>query len=152
MQGVAAALQQHYQEILREERLVWLIPADLPAVLADQKALHSVLFHLLDNALKYAPQGEIEITAFAQPESVCVQVRDHGAGIPASAQPFLFERFYRARMTDAQTIYGHGLGLYLVRRFVEAMNGSVSAANHPEGGACFQFTLPRESNEATSNE
>jgi signal transduction histidine kinase len=124
------------------EQLSWKIPTSLPPLLADENALVSVLFHLVDNAIKYAPEGEIEISAGQVDDKVWISVSDHGPGIAQEAQPLLFERFYRFNASDAQAVYGHGLGLYIVRRLMDGMNGQVTAANQPEGGAVFTLTLP----------
>ncbi len=118
-------------------RIRWQAPPNLPYLLADEHALTSVLFHLLDNALKYAPEGEITISAAPVDSQVCVRVMDSGPGVPPDAIPLLFDRFYRLNSEDSQTVYGHGLGLYIVRRLVEAMGGSIEVSNRPEGGACF---------------
>jgi len=71
-----------------------------------------------------------------------ITVEDEGPGIPSDALPMLFEQFFRAQPADSQSVYGHGLGLYLVRRMMEGMQGEVSAANRPEGGARFTCRLP----------
>ena len=71
-----------------------------------------------------------------------IQVSDRGPGIPAEALPLIFERFYRLNNLDLQTVYGHGLELYIVRRLADAMHGEVQAANRPGGGACFTLWLP----------
>jgi PAS domain S-box-containing protein len=142
LQVTINALQTFYQQVQGSERIRWEIPSNLPPILADQKALHSVLFHLLDNALKYAPEGDIVITAAVKENMLQIQVLDSGPGIPDEALSFLFERFFRAHQADSQTAYGHGLGLYLVRRFVEAMQGWVSVENRSEVGVCFSVYLP----------
>ncbi|HPH95557.1 MAG TPA: ATP-binding protein [Anaerolineaceae bacterium] len=122
------------------ERVGWDIPANLPAVLADPRAMTSIFFHLIDNALKYAPEGAITIQARAADGTMEIKVMDQGPGLAPEALPMLFEKFYRSQ-GDSQLVYGHGLGLYIVRRFIEAMNGDISAENRPEGGACFTFHL-----------
>lgn len=139
---IFTALQNQIAHLPDAERVRWLLPQDCPAVLADEQALTSVLFHLLDNAFKYAPQGEIEVSAGAENGRLWLKVRDHGAGLPPDALPHLFEQFYRHDSQDNRTIYGHGLGLYIVRRLIEAMQGEVAAENHPQGGACFTCWLP----------
>ncbi|MAT44159.1 MAG: hypothetical protein CL609_17645 [Anaerolineaceae bacterium] len=139
---VVYSLRQHYQHSQQAERIIWDVSVDTPPILADEKALHSILFHILDNALKYAPAGEITLSAVPEANQLLISVSDHGPGIPQEALPFLFDRFYRVNMADAQTIYGHGLGLYMVRRFTEAMHGSVSVKNNPQGGAEFMIRLP----------
>lgn len=123
------------------ERLRWQAPPDLPALLGDKQALTSVLFHLIDNAMKYAPQGEITVAATADNESVCIRVSDHGPGISPAELPLLFDRFYRSDNADSHTVYGHGLGLYIVQRMVTAMGGQINAANNPTGGAVFTCWL-----------
>ncbi len=135
-------LQNYYQNSPEYERMLWDIPETLPPIMADHKALHSILFHILDNAVKYAPQGTITLSAQPQQDFVNITITDQGKGIPEEALPLLFERFYRASMDDAQTVYGHGLGLYLVRRFTEAMQGEVHVQNTPQGGAQFTIRLP----------
>ncbi len=136
------SLQQYFDQTPGGERIQWEIGEYTPIVLADQKALHSVLFHLLDNAMKYANDGAIIVSGMVMDEHVRIQVEDRGPGIDVEVLPFIFERFYRANMTDAQTVYGHGLGLYMVKRFVEAMNGTVEAENTLPHGALFRVSLP----------
>ncbi|MFZ6018837.1 MAG: ATP-binding protein, partial [Chloroflexota bacterium] len=139
---IYTALQNQIAHLPDAGRVRWLLPPGSPAVLADEQALTSILFHLLDNAFKYAPEGEIEVSAGVDGARLWLQVRDHGAGLPGDALPHLFEQFYRHDSQDNRTIYGHGLGLYIVRRLVEAMQGEVRAENHPQGGACFTCWLP----------
>ncbi|WP_299029855.1 ATP-binding protein [uncultured Thermanaerothrix sp.] len=142
LQGVVQRLQRQLAHHPQVQRLVWQIPLNLPPVLADEQALGSILFHLIDNALKYAPQGEVRVEAQAQSGQMCLQVLDEGPGLAEDTLSLLFQPFYRAAASDAQETYGHGLGLYIVRRLVEAMGGQVQASNRPQGGACFRCTLP----------
>lgn len=142
LEGVVHRLQRQMAHHPQVKRLVWQIAPNLPPVLADEQALSSILFHLIDNALKYAPQGEVRVEARVQEGQLHLQVLDEGPGLPEEALPLLFQPFYRASANDAQETYGHGLGLYIVRRLVEAMGGQVQASNRPQGGACFQCTLP----------
>ncbi len=138
---VAAAVQRQFGPLASAGRLHWKIPTDLPFVLADEHALPSVFFHLIDNALKYAPEGEIEVSAFPAGELVVAEIDDEGPGIPPDALSLVFDRFYRLHNGDAQTVYGHGLGLYIVRRLLQAMGGDIRAENRPFGGARFTFWL-----------
>lgn len=136
------SLQQYFSQAPSGERIIWQITEPAPIILADEKALHSVIFHLLDNALKYAPEGNITISDILEEDLVCIQVRDEGPGIAEETLPLLFQRFYRGNMADSQTVYGHGLGLYMVKRFVEAMNGTVNAENISPHGTVFMVNLP----------
>ena len=141
LQSVLPILKQLLTYLPGVERIVWNVPEHLPYVLADDQALTSVIFHLIDNAIKYAPEGKIEVSVAVEQDKLWVQVRDEGQGIDPEALPHLFQRFYRAS-SDSQLVYGHGLGLYIVKRMLEAMNGEIEAYNNLEGGACFKFWLP----------
>lgn len=115
----------------------------LPLVYADRDRTAEILANLLDNADKYSPRGEeVEVDIDADQENVLVSVRDHGSGISPENLPRLFEKFYRTDGSDSQTAYGYGLGLYVCRLLVEALDGHIWATNHPQGGAVFAFTLP----------
>jgi PAS domain S-box-containing protein len=133
-------------------RLHFDLPSDLPPVLADERGLTSVFFHLLDNALKYAPEGAVEVTAWAEASQVYVAVTDHGPGISPKAAGLIFEKFQRLNSGDAQAVYGHGLGLYMVRRLLQAMAGDVRCEPAPGGGARFIFWLPAAASEAAAGE
>jgi PAS domain S-box-containing protein len=139
---IVTSLQNQMRHLPGSERVHWQIPAEIPFVLADEQALTSVLFHLLDNALKYAPEGEIVVSAGLRSTRAWVQVADEGPGIPPEALPHLFSRFFRSRASDSQTVYGHGLGLYIVSRLIQAMNGEIQVTNRPLAGACFTCWLP----------
>jgi two-component system sensor histidine kinase KdpD len=111
--------------------------------MADERALTSVLFHVLDNARKYAPLGEITIEAEAAEGRVHVSVSDTGPGIPAEERDRVFEIFHRLDSSDAREVYGHGLGLHLSRQLLLAMNGGIRAEEAEEGGARITFWLPQ---------
>ncbi|MFP3855158.1 MAG: ATP-binding protein [Anaerolineales bacterium] len=117
------------------------IPDELPPVYADEQALSSVLFHLFDNALKYAPTGPVMVEAEQKDSRVVVAVVDHGPGIPQKERQAVFERFHRLDSRDSREIYGHGLGLYLSRQLLHAMHGDIEIGEH-ESGARVKFWLP----------
>jgi signal transduction histidine kinase len=75
-------------------------------------------------------------------ERVLVSVKDQGKGIPAEAQTRIFERFYRVDGGDAQVVYGHGLGLYITKILVNAMEGDIWVESEPGQGSQFTFNLP----------
>ncbi len=131
------------------ERVTWNLPPDLPMFIADSQALFSVLFHLLDNAIKYAPEGPIQVNAGHAGIRGWIEVTDEGGGIPEADIPLIFTRFFRSHSSDVQTVYGHGLGLYIVQRLLEAMDGKIEVANRPTKGACFTCWLPIESDAHT---
>jgi len=152
LKDVVRAIQRQMTHLSGVERIRWNLDEPLPEFLADERALTSVLFHLLDNALKYAPEGEIVVSAGVQDSRGWIRVADRGKGIPEEDLQLLFTRFFRSRPSDSQTIYGHGLGLYIVNRLLEAMNGKITVENHPEGGAWFTCWLPLVAEEDAGEE
>jgi len=119
------------------------LPRDLPLLKLDAVMIGQVLVNLLENALKYTPQGTpLEISAEVASAEVTVAVADRGPGIPAGLEERLFDKFYRAAPEGAQS--GVGLGLTICRAVVEAHGGRIWAGNRPGGGAVFRFTLLRD--------
>ncbi len=121
-----------------------LLTPETPLVLADSDKLTQVLLNLLDNALRYTPEGGI-ITISAQPEAghVCVRVQDTGMGIEPTHLKRIFDRFYRADASRNAATGGSGLGLAIVKAIIEAQGGTVGAASTPGHGTCVWFTLAR---------
>jgi two-component system sensor histidine kinase MprB len=99
--------------------------------------IQRAMANLVDNAAKFAGgAGEVEVTLAGS----TLTVRDHGPGIPEGDLPHVFDRFYRA--ASMRDRHGSGLGLAIVAQVAESHGGSVSAANHPGGGAVLQLRLP----------
>jgi len=117
------------------------LPEDCPAVLADQVVLESIFNHLIDNALKYAPESPVMVEAIRKGKRVRLQVTDQGPGIPLAKRRLLFQRFQRLDARDSQSVYGYGLGLYLSRSMLHAMQSDLFFEAPPEGGARFYFLL-----------
>ena len=110
-------------------------------VLADRTAFIRVLENLLTNAAKFAPAGtEVAIQAVAQGQRVLVSVTDCGIGIPPEHQERVFERFHRVPETAA-TQPGTGIGLAIVKHFIEAQGGEVSLESEPGQGSRFVLHL-----------
>jgi signal transduction histidine kinase len=103
--------------------------------------LESVLRHLVDNAIKYAPDGPVVVSASQQDGQVYIRVRDFGLGIPEDKRNLLFERFQRLDAKDSQSVYGYGLGLYLSRRLLEEMGSTLTFDTPADGGTQFSFSL-----------
>ena len=119
------------------------LEADLPMLRIDEVLMEQVLFNVLDNAAKYAPAGSaIRVCAWRDAGWVRVQVLDEGPGIPPADLERIFNKFYRAGGADAGRA-GTGLGLAICRGFVEAMGGTITAANRSDRtGAAFTISLP----------
>ncbi len=122
-------------------RISFKFSEDLPPVVADESILESVLNHLLDNALKYAPEGYVVLDVLRERNRVQVRVTDAGPGIPEEKRHLLFRRFQRLDVKDSQSVYGYGLGLYLSQRMLRAMHSDLEYHALPQGGAQFAFYL-----------
>jgi signal transduction histidine kinase len=119
------------------------VPDDLPALSVDRERVHQVLFNLVDNAVRFTPDGgHVTVSARRQNGSVEVAVSDTGAGIPPEHLPRLFERFYRADPARAREGGGTGIGLAIARSVVEAHGGQIRAESEPGHGSVFTFDLP----------
>ena len=119
------------------------IPALLPKVAGDAERTRQVLANLIDNAIKYSPQGgRIELGVEADGGFVRFTVRDEGLGIPLGEQKRIFEKFYRLDPDHRRGIGGSGLGLYICRELVRSMNGRIWVESDPGKGATFTFELP----------
>lgn len=124
---------------------LWLETApDLPFVLADEEYLADIVRNLLENAVKYSPNGGlIRVRAWLEePETVAVSVTDQGLGIPPELHGQVFEKFFRVDARESKEVYGHGLGLYFARKVVEAHGGRIGLESEPGKGSTFTFTLP----------
>ena len=139
---VGSALRRA-SKILGQHRIEVDLAKDLPMVAIDPVLFEQVLFNVLDNAAKYAPAGTtVRIQSWRDRESVGLQILDEGDGIPPDDLEHIFDKFYRARKAD-HVRAGTGLGLAIARGFVEAMNGTIVAANRSDRtGAMFTITLP----------
>jgi two-component system phosphate regulon sensor histidine kinase PhoR len=113
-----------------------------PVVRADRRALDHVLGNLIDNALKYCPEGAaVRVAAAAEDGKVRVSVADTGPGIPSEHVQRVFERFYRVDAGRSRELGGTGLGLSIVKHLVEAMGGTVTVDSRVGSGSTFSFTL-----------
>jgi two-component system phosphate regulon sensor histidine kinase PhoR len=130
------------EEPVAEETEVW----------CDAEAASQVLSNLLDNAVKYTPEGgHIAVGALQERGEVKFFVRDTGAGIPPEDVPRLFERFYRVDKARSRELGGTGLGLSIVKHLVLAMGGQVWVESRVKQGSTFWFTLPAEAPPASAS-
>jgi signal transduction histidine kinase len=134
--SVAAAEVSSDEVALRAD-----VQEPLPVVRGDPERLRQVLMNLLDNAIKYSPEGdEVHVRAYAEDGRVRVDVRDRGPGIAREDQRLIFEKF--GRVTTGNTRPGTGLGLFIARSIAEAHGGTLEVSSAPERGAVFTLELP----------
>uniref|UniRef100_UPI00056EC162 sensor histidine kinase n=2 Tax=Nitrobacteraceae TaxID=41294 RepID=UPI00056EC162 len=139
---VGSALRRA-SKILVHHRVSLELAADLPMLELDAVLFEQVLFNLLDNAAKYAPSDTtISIRGARDRDTIALQILDEGNGIPAAELESVFDKFYRAEKGD-HVRPGTGLGLAISRGFVEAMRGTIAAANRADrSGAVITIRLP----------
>lgn len=136
-----AAVSQFVPRAAEKSINLSLIPTGAAAVF-DGKWTEEALCNLLDNAIKYTPEGgsvSVQVTAY---EMFCrIDVSDTGPGIAEEEQPKIFQRFYRS--SAARKMEGVGLGLYLVQQIAEGQNGYIKVSSTPGKGTVFSLYLPR---------
>jgi PAS domain S-box-containing protein len=118
-------------------------PPDFPVVNGDATRLRQVLDNLVNNAIKYSPQGGlIEVGGGVDDDAVTVFVHDEGVGLSDYEQERIFERFYRVDGALSRRTQGTGLGLYLSKAIIEAHKGRLQIKSKPGQGSTFYFTIP----------
>jgi len=124
------------------------IPRQLPQVYADPLRLERILHNLLENAVKYSPEGgKIRVSARQEGENLVFAIRDRGIGISLFDQARLFAPFQRLEGSRPEVTRGTGLGLLVCRRLVEAHGGRIWVESDPDRGSTFFFTLPLHKND-----
>ena len=119
------------------------IPAGAPFVSGDIALIERVLENLIENAIKYTPQGgRIRLALVPGPGRIAARVSDTGVGIPADEIPHIFERFYRVEKSRGEGPEGTGLGLAIARRILELHGTAIVVESKPGNGTSFSFELP----------
>ncbi len=115
----------------------------LPQVMGDKGRLRQVLINLIGNAVKYTPpEGWVKVTAEPRGNTLRLTIQDNGLGISPEDQIHIFDRFYRVRRPETDSIEGTGLGLAIVKSLVEAHNGQIGLESRLGEGSIFYLTLP----------
>ncbi len=118
------------------------LPADLPMVTGVPLRLRQLVGNLVENAIKYTPAGgRVWVRGWAEDEQIILQVGDTGLGIPPADQPYLFDKFFRARNVPAE-VSGTGLGLSIVKSIVDAHDGRIWVDSDLGEGTTFTVVLP----------
>jgi len=129
------------------------VPPDLPPLTADKGLLHQVLYNLLDNAVKFSPDGgEIRVHAWTGNDELIIAISDQGIGIPPDELEQVFRRFYQVDGGSTRRFNGMGIGLALCRKIVESHGGRIWAESEGKGkGSTFYVALPLRDDNADAD-
>ena len=150
LERVTSGLQLHAKQ--KNISLGVEIPKDMPhAIEADQALLHQAIYNLVENGLKYTPDGgEVTVKLLTAPDTLTFAIQDTGIGIPASDLPRLFEKFYRGTNREALAQRGTGLGLAIVKSVAERHGGKVWVDSELGKGSVFHLQVPVVQTKETS--
>jgi signal transduction histidine kinase len=137
LESAEARQQEHIALELRS-------PEQVTPVHGDAARLRQVLVNLVENAIKYSPDGgSVRVRISDDSRYVQIAVTDEGLGIPVAEQERIFEKFYRLDAEMTRGVGGSGLGLYISREIIEQMGGRISVESAPGSGSTFSVELPR---------
>ncbi|MEW5868930.1 MAG: ATP-binding protein [Chloroflexota bacterium] len=144
LRAVLESVILRYRNSAQESQVrLWLtIPSDLPPVSGDAKSLERAFAALVDNAIKFSPDGgDVEIIASQSDSQVIILIRDHGIGIPDHIMPRIFNRFFHVDEINGRVFRGIGLGLSIARQVIEQHQGRISVESQFGKGATFTVFL-----------
>ena len=128
-------------------------PREAVVAHADHDKLLVVLRNLIENAIKYSPEGGVvDVGLAADTDAVRIWVADRGIGIAEDDKVRIFEQFQRVNRSETRGVGGTGLGLFIVKQLVEAQGGRVTVEDRPSGGSVFAFSIPRHPEVLTNSE
>ncbi|MBM3273566.1 MAG: GAF domain-containing sensor histidine kinase [Candidatus Sericytochromatia bacterium] len=116
-------------------------PPDLPHAIADPERLERIIWHLIDNAIKFTPSGSITVRLYSEDREIITEISDTGIGIDSALQARVFEQFFQVDQGSTREYGGMGLGLYVAERFLAAMGCTIGLESTPGRGSTFRFSL-----------
>ncbi|HSW66792.1 MAG TPA: ATP-binding protein [Bacillota bacterium] len=138
-----AVVQQRVSAVLKQQHLGYAPPKEQTFVAADESAINEVVTNLINNAIKYTPEGgHISVAAERVGDFVRVEVGDDGQGIPDGAKANLFTKFYRVENSMTTGNRGTGLGLFISKSIISLHHGEIGVVSKLGEGSTFYFTLP----------
>jgi signal transduction histidine kinase len=145
---LAAALveKQRSRASQNQVGLSLVVSPGLPLILGDEKSLGRALSAILDNAIKFSPDGgDVLVEVGSDGQQVYIRIKDHGVGIPAKALPFIFDRFYHLDEVGDHLFRGAGIGLSIARQVIEQHQGTIDVETESGQGSTFTTYLPLSS-------
>jgi signal transduction histidine kinase/putative methionine-R-sulfoxide reductase with GAF domain len=141
---VRNVLQSHRQPAtVKGLQVVATVPGTLPVLAGDERLLHSLVFHLVDNAVKFTRAGgRVEVALEADADEVVLRVEDDGIGIAPEFHARIFEKFFMVDAGSSKAHAGAGIGLFLVKEIVAIHGGAIRVESGPAAGARFEVRLP----------
>jgi signal transduction histidine kinase len=131
-------------------RFTWTVADDVPLLPTDLVKLKVILSNLVSNALKFTAEGQVTAVASVAGDSVHIEVNDTGIGIPASMQTAIFEPFRQGDRSIGERYGGVGLGLYIARRLVEIIGGTIGVESREGIGSTFRVRIPLRQRQAAA--
>ena len=142
-EAVKEVVAEFRDEVSTPHRIELITNGPLPPIWADREALGRALWNLLDNAVKYSPQGDaVEVRLAGEDGGLAIAVCDHGLGIQGSEQKEIFRKFVRGTASKGAGVKGTGIGLAMVQHIVKAHHGEVRLESEPGRGSTFTVLLP----------
>jgi two-component system sensor kinase FixL len=138
---LAKEIEDEMQSMLKEKQTFICKHAGPETVYLDKNIIKNILLNLISNAVKYSEEGLIELSVIANNTNIIFTVKDQGIGISEADKQFLFTRFFRAH--NAANIQGTGLGLNIVKRYVELLNGYITTESELGKGSAFTIEIPK---------
>jgi signal transduction histidine kinase len=124
------------------QSIVFEYDGNVDVVIADRHLLKNVMINLVSNALKYSREGqEVSVYLSLKKHNLVIEVKDQGIGIPKSDQKHMFERLFRA--SNVMNIQGTGLGLNIVKKYVDLHSGTISFSSSESNGSTFTVKIPQ---------
>ena len=151
-------IQSDYVFPMEKELVLEWNYGDLPLIVSDRTKLKHILTNLINNAIKFSDQGTVTVSVGAAPDGKTLEMRvaDTGAGIPDELLPFVFDKFRQIDSATTRNHSGAGLGLFIVKNFVDLLGGTIEASSKVGEGSMFTVRLPlrraHETPEATRSE
>lgn len=133
-------LLKQFEEILKKDQNINFIHKDVEHIVTNKKILKNIMLNLMSNAIKYS-EKDIMLLVEEIDGKISIKVQDHGIGVPKAQQNKIFSKFFRAENTE--NIQGTGLGLNIVKHYVELINGTISFVSEENVGTTFTILLPK---------